>query len=156
MKMWRSATTGYMIDYDDSYPKVGKVIVRLFTKHINKTKTTITMKYDIPSALQILTPGAEWVLRGSEYSGLEWILGNGHDKPTEAALTAKIAELDGAEAMRLLRVERDKRLAKDDWKVVKAKETGSILLLLLRPIARHLETFLLRQLQVLILIMSWI
>ena len=83
------------------------------------------MKYDIPSALQILTPGAEWVLRGSEYSGLEWIRGNGHDKPTEAALTAKIAELDGAEAMRLLRVERDKRLAKDDWKVVKAKETGS-------------------------------
>ena len=83
------------------------------------------MKYDIPSALQILTPGAEWVLRGSEYSGLEWIRGNGHDKPTEAVLTAKIAELDGAEAMRLLRVERDKRLAKDDWKVVKAKETGS-------------------------------
>ena len=83
------------------------------------------MKYDIPSALQILTPGAEWVLRGSEYSGLEWLVGNGHDKPTEAALTAKIAELDGAEAMRLLRVERDKRLAKDDWKVVKAKETGS-------------------------------
>ena len=83
------------------------------------------MKYDIPSALQVLTPGAEWVLRGSEYSGLEWLVGNGHDKPTEAALTAKIAELDGAEAMRLLRVERDKRLAKDDWKVVKAKETGS-------------------------------
>ena len=83
------------------------------------------MKYDIPSALQILTPGAEWVLRGSEYSGLEWIVENGHDKPTEAALTAKIAELNGAEAMRLLRVERDKRLAKDDWKVVKAKETGS-------------------------------
>ena len=85
------------------------------------------MKYDIPAALQALTPGAEWVLRGSEYSGLEWIVGNGHDKPTEAALTAKIAELDGAEAMRLLRIERDKRLVKDDWKVVKAKETGSTL-----------------------------
>ena len=83
------------------------------------------MKYDIPAALQALTPGAEWVLRGSEYSGLEWIVGNGHDKPTEAALTAKIAELDGAEAMKLLRIERDKRLVKDDWKVVKAKETGS-------------------------------
>ena len=83
------------------------------------------MKYDIPAALQVLTPGAEWVLRGEEYSGLEWLVGNGHDKPTEAALTAKIAELDGAEAMRLLRIERDKRLAKDDWKVVKAKETGS-------------------------------
>ena len=83
------------------------------------------MKYDIPAALQALTPGAEWVLRGGDYSGLEWIRGNGHDKPTEAALTAQIAELDGAEAMRLLRIERDKRLAKDDWKVVKAKETGT-------------------------------
>ena len=83
------------------------------------------MKYDIPAALQKLTPGAEWVLRGEEYSGLEWIDGHGQDKPTEEALTAKITELDGAEAMRLLRVERDKRLAKDDWKVVKAKETGS-------------------------------
>ena len=74
------------------------------------------MKYDIPAALQELTPGAEWVLRGSEYSGLEWIVGNGHDKPTEAVLTAKIAELDGAEAMRLLRVERDARIAKTDWR----------------------------------------
>ena len=83
------------------------------------------MKYDIPSALQVLTPGAEWVLRGGDYSGLEWHDGHGHDKPTEEALTAKIAELNGAEAMRLLRVERDKRLAKDDWKVVKAKETGT-------------------------------
>tara|TARA_B100002019_G_scaffold122895_1_gene105752 strand:+ start:2385 stop:2762 length:378 start_codon:yes stop_codon:yes gene_type:complete len=85
------------------------------------------MKYDIPQALQALTPGAEWVLRGGAYSGLEWHNGHGYDKPTEAELTAKIAELDGAEAMRLLRIERDKRLAKDDWKVVKAKETGSTL-----------------------------
>ena len=85
------------------------------------------MKYDITQALQALTPGAEWVLRGSQYSGLEWMDGHGQDKPTEAAINAKIAELDGAEAMRLLRIERDKRLVKDDWKVVKAKETGSTL-----------------------------
>ena len=65
------------------------------------------MKYDIPAALQALTPGAEWVLRGSDYSGLEWIEGNGHDKPTENALNTKISELDGAEAMKLLREERD-------------------------------------------------
>ena len=83
------------------------------------------MKYDIPAALQKLTPGAEWVVRGDEYSGLEWLVGNGHDKPTEAAITEKIAELDGAEAMRLLREERDCRIAKSDWKVVMAKETGS-------------------------------
>ena len=83
------------------------------------------MKYDIPSALQKLTPGAEWVLRGGEYSGLEWIDGHGYDKPTEAALTAKIAELEAEEPVRLLRIERDKRLAATDWQVVKAKELGT-------------------------------
>ena len=83
------------------------------------------MKHNIPAALQALTPGAEWVLRGSEYSGLEWIDGHGYDKPTEAELTAKIAELEAEEPVRLLRVERDKRLAATDWKVVKAKETGT-------------------------------
>ena len=65
--------------------------------------------------------GASWL---GDYSGLEWIDGHGQDKPT-VKMTAKIAELDGAEAMRLLRIERDQRLAKDDWKVVKAKETGT-------------------------------
>ena len=83
------------------------------------------MKYDIPAALQKLTPGAEWVLRGDEYSGLEWIRGNGYEKPTAAELTAKIAELEAEEPVRLLRVERDKRLAATDWKVVLAKETGT-------------------------------
>jgi len=83
------------------------------------------MKYDIPSALQKLTPGAEWVLRGGEYSGLEWIDGHGYNKPTAAEITAKIAELEAEEPVRLLRVERDKRLAATDWKVVKAKELGT-------------------------------
>ena len=83
------------------------------------------MKYDIPSALQKLTPGAEWVLRGGEYSGLEWHNGHGYEKPTEAAITAKIAELDAEEPVRLLRIERDKKLAATDWKVVMAKETGT-------------------------------
>ena len=83
------------------------------------------MKYDIPSALQKLTPGAEWVLRGGEYSGLEWIDGHGYEKPTAAEITAKITELEAEEPVRLLRVERDKRLAATDWKVVKAKELGT-------------------------------
>ena len=83
------------------------------------------MKYDIPSALQKLTPGAEWVLRGGEYSGLEWHNGHGYDKPTAAEITAKIAELEAEEPVRLLRIERDKKLAATDWKVVKAKELGT-------------------------------
>jgi hypothetical protein len=74
------------------------------------------MKYDISHALQELTPGAEWTLHGGVYSGLDWLDGRGYDKPTEAAINAKIAELDGAEAMKLLRIERDKRLVKTDWR----------------------------------------
>lgn len=74
------------------------------------------MKHDIVSALQNLTPGAEWVIRGGMYSGLEWIDGHGYDKPTEAAITAKITELDNAEAMKLLREERDRRITKTDWR----------------------------------------
>ena len=73
------------------------------------------MKYNIPSALQALKPGAQWTLRGDEYSGLEW-LDSGQTKPTETEINSKIAELDAAEPMRLLREERDKRIAKTDWR----------------------------------------
>ena len=73
------------------------------------------MKYTIPEALSALKPGAEWVLRGTEYSGLEWMDGS-QTKPTETEVTNKITALDSAEPMRLLRVERDARIAKTDWR----------------------------------------
>ena len=73
------------------------------------------MKYDITDAIMSLKPGAEWVLRGTEYSGLEW-LDSSQTKPTETEVNSKISELDNAEAMRLLRIERDTRIAKTDWR----------------------------------------
>ena len=73
------------------------------------------MKYDIASALQELKPGAQWVLRGTEYSGLEWV-DSGQTKPTETEVTNKVTALDAAEPMRLLRIERDTRIAKTDWR----------------------------------------
>ena len=73
------------------------------------------MKNDIPAALQALKPRAEWVLRGDTYSGLEWLDGS-QTKPTETEVTNKVAELDAAEPMRLLRVERDVRISKTDWR----------------------------------------
>ena len=73
------------------------------------------MKYTIPDALSALKPGAEWVLNGTEYSGLQWIDGS-QTKPTETEVTNKITALDAAEPMRLLRVERDARIAKTDWR----------------------------------------
>ena len=73
------------------------------------------MKYDIPAALQSLKPGAEWTLTGEEYSGLDW-LDSGETKPTETEVTNKIASLDALEPMRLLRFERDRRIALTDWR----------------------------------------
>ena len=46
----------------------------------------------VSDALQALRPGAEWVLRGNEYSGLEW-LDTKQAKPIEAEVQAEIAKL---------------------------------------------------------------
>ena len=81
------------------------------------------MKYDIPAALQALKPGAEWVLRGDQLSGLE-CLDKNQTVPTETEINDKIKEMDAAEGMRLLRVERDAKLAALDWEVVKAYSNG--------------------------------
>ena len=50
------------------------------------------MTIGIPDALQALRPGAEWVLRGNEYSGLEW-LDQVQQKPTEQEVNDEIARL---------------------------------------------------------------
>ena len=81
------------------------------------------MKYDIPKALSALKPGAKWILRGDNWSGLEWRDEN-QAAPTEKEVTDKIAEMDAAEGMRLLRVERDAKLAALDWEVTKAYSNG--------------------------------
>ena len=73
------------------------------------------MKYDITDALMSLKPGAQWTLRGNDYSDLEW-LDSSQTKPTETEVNSKISSLDSAEAMRLLRIERDTRIAKTDWR----------------------------------------
>ncbi len=73
------------------------------------------MKYDIPSALQALKPGAEWALHGEDYTGLNW-LDSKQTQPTETEVNSKISELDNAEAMRLLRIERNTRITKTDWR----------------------------------------
>ena len=73
------------------------------------------MKYGVADALVELKPGAKWSCLGNVYSGITW-----HDSsqtiPTEEQVTAKIAALDALEPMRLLRVERDKKLAACDWR----------------------------------------
>ena len=75
------------------------------------------MKYTTVDALSILRPGAEWIVRGDVYSGIEW-LDSGQTMPTETEINNKILELDSAEPMRLLRKERNKRLSDSDWMAI--------------------------------------
>ena len=74
------------------------------------------MKYDIPAALDILKPRAQWMLNGRDTS-ITWLILN---KPTKTEVYSKISELDNAEAMRLLRIERDKKLL-TDWRYYQTK-----------------------------------
>jgi len=82
------------------------------------------MKHDIASALAKLTPYAQWSWTAPDYSGLEW-LDSSQTKPTETAINEKITELDAEEPMRLMRIERNRRLAECDWVVTQATETGT-------------------------------
>ena len=72
------------------------------------------MIYTINEALIIWKPNSEYSLSGTTYSGLVWI--SSDTKPTESEVTAKITELNNAEPMRLLRVERDRLLTACDWR----------------------------------------
>ena len=74
------------------------------------------MKYDIPAALDTLKPGAQWMLNGEDYTGITWL--SSEQQPTKTEIADKIAELDAAEPMRLLRIERDKKIALTDWRVL--------------------------------------
>ena len=72
------------------------------------------MIYTINEALMVWKPNSEYSLSGTTYSGLVWI--SSDTKPTESEVTAKITELNNAEPMRLLRVERDRLLTACDWR----------------------------------------
>ena len=73
------------------------------------------MKYTISDAIIELKPGADYILRGEDYSDLEW-LDSSQTKPTETEINSKISELNAAEPMRLLRIERNRRIALTDWR----------------------------------------
>ena len=74
------------------------------------------MKYDITHAVIALKPGAQWTLSGEDDDGLTWF--DSEQQPTKTEVADKIAELDAAEPMRLLRIERDKKIALTDWRVL--------------------------------------
>ena len=89
------------------------------------------VKYDIVDALHHLVPGSLWKVINDEL--VEW---NSPEiiKPTNQEIENKIAELDAAEPMRLLRIERDRLLTDTDWVTAKAMETEE-------PISTNWKTY---------------
>jgi len=73
------------------------------------------MEQPIAKALLQLTPTALWHLKGDTYADIVWKSPK-ITKPTETEVNNKITELQNAEPMRLLRLERDNRLAACDWR----------------------------------------
>ena len=72
------------------------------------------MIYKLEDAIHSLVPKAKFHIIGYEYSGINW--NDERTKPTEEEIQAKIAELEAAEPMRLLRMERDRLIAQTDWR----------------------------------------
>ena len=81
------------------------------------------MIYTKIEAVNSLKPNKKWSWSGSDYSGFTWL--ESDTAPTESEIDAEVTRLNNAESMRLLRVERDRRLSLCDWVVTKATETGS-------------------------------
>ena len=65
-------------------------------------------------ALTSLQPNAKWVLRGDK---VEW-LDSTELEPTEEQIQAKISELEAAEPLRQLRIQRTQLLSQTDWRMV--------------------------------------
>ena len=72
------------------------------------------MIYNKHGALKSLKLCADWSWVGFTYSDLNWQ--DSSTKPTESEIDAEVIKLTNAEPMRLLRVERDARLAACDWR----------------------------------------
>tara|TARA_Y100001938_G_scaffold100374_1_gene137213 strand:- start:24 stop:383 length:360 start_codon:yes stop_codon:yes gene_type:complete len=72
------------------------------------------MIYKKVDALQSLKPDKEFVWVGKDYSGLTYK--GGDTAPTESEIDAEVTRLNNAEPMKLLREERDRRIAKTDWR----------------------------------------
>ena len=72
------------------------------------------MKWKISTALSELMPTSPFGITDDDYSTIQW-MDSGNSLPTIDVINAKIAELDAAEPMRLLREERCRLLAECDW-----------------------------------------
>jgi len=80
------------------------------------------MRIGIEHAIRALHPDAQFTMVNDDIT--EWHSSD-ITQPDRKELNAKVTELENAEPYRLLRIERDRRIATSDWRIVMAKETGS-------------------------------
>ena len=85
------------------------------------------MEYQIIHAILSLRPSAECVVVDNSLSGIEGH-DEGQDRPTDSEINAEIARLTAAEPMRLLRLERNKKLDETDWWVMRGNATEAQLI----------------------------
>lgn len=72
---------------------------------------------DIITALAVLRPKAEWVLRGTEYAGLEW-LDKIQTKPTEDEVNAEITRQEQQAPFDACKAQAKVLIAATDWAVL--------------------------------------
>ena len=75
------------------------------------------------SAILSLVPNAKFAITDNNYDSIEWF--DERNQPSKPDVEAEVDRLINAEPMRLLRIERDKRLTDSDWVVTKATEEGT-------------------------------
>ena len=81
------------------------------------------MIYDKTQAVASLKPKTKWSWAGEDYSGFIWQ--DSGAAPTEDEINAELTRLTNEEPMRLLRLERNKRLTACDWIITMHKELGT-------------------------------
>ena len=75
----------------------------------------------ISTAILAIEPNAIFSTKDNQL--LKWDSPN-LPQPTEEEIQAKIEELQAAEPLRLLRIERDRKLSEVDWIVIRATSQG--------------------------------
>ena len=81
------------------------------------------MIYDLHYVVPLVRPNSLYTFMGDAYEDLQW-LDPVQTKPTLEELQQKLNEISSIEPMRLLRIERNKRLADVDWITIKYYSQG--------------------------------
>lgn len=79
---------------------------------------------DAGIVLQEICPHGEWDIKNNDYDTLIWSENNPVAKPTKEEYQNKKNELEAAEPMRLLRLERNRLLQETDWEITRGLEEG--------------------------------